>query len=159
MKRIPRSRSVIALASGLSLVAVLAGCASTTSADTSSRTSVDSSSESSSTGSSATSASDDTTSYRDGTYSADSTYAAPGGDDEIAVSITVKSNTITALKVTTVAAHDVGIRYAAQFEGTISSVAVGKSLATLSVSNVAGSSLTSEGFNSALATIRTEAAS
>jgi hypothetical protein len=159
MKRILRSRTALAAATGLSLAAVLAGCASTTSAGTSAGSSVDSSGSSSSAGSNATSTSDNTTSYKDGTYSADSKYAAPGGDDEIAVSITVKSNIITAVKVTTVDAHDEGIRYAAQFESGISAVAVGKSLATLNVSNVAGASLTSQGFNSALATIRSESAS
>jgi hypothetical protein len=84
---------------------------------------------------------------------------ALAGDDEIFVSITVKANVIAAVKVTTVDTHDEGIRYTAQFESGISAVAVGRSLATLSVSNVAGASLTSQGSNSALATIRSEAAS
>jgi uncharacterized protein with FMN-binding domain len=146
MKRILRSRTALATAASLSLIGALAGCASTTSADSDL-----------SSGTSANSTSDNTTSYKDGTYSADSAYAAPGGDDEIAVTVTVRSNLITAVKVTTVAAHDEGVRYAAQFEAEISSVAVGKSLATLTVANVAGSSLTSQGFDSALATIRGEA--
>ncbi len=149
MKRILRSRTALATVAGLSLAGALAGCASTTSTEAAG--------SGSSSGTSASSTSDNTSSFKDGTYSTTSAYAAPGGNDEIAVSLTVKSNIITSVTVTTVAAHDEGVRYAAQFEAQISSVAVGKSLATLNVTNVAGSSLTSQGFNAALATIRSEA--
>jgi hypothetical protein len=158
MKRIPRTRVALTVASGLSLAAILAGCASTTSASSSAGTSVDSSGTSSSTGSSASSTSDNTTSYKDGAYSADGSYVSPGGQEEIAVTVTVKSNLITAVSVKTVKADSEAAQYQSQFSGGISAAAVGKSLATLNVSNVAGSSLTSQGFNSAIATIRTEAA-
>jgi uncharacterized protein with FMN-binding domain len=158
MKRILRPRAALALASGLSLAAVLAGCASTTSEGQSSGSSADSSSTSSSTGVNATSTSDNTTSYKDGTYSADGSYVSPDGAEEIAVTVTVKSNLITAVTVKTIKADGEGAQYQSQFEGGISAVAVGKSLATLSVGTVAGSSLTSQGFDSALATIRSEAA-
>jgi hypothetical protein len=159
MKRIHRSRTALVAATGLSLAAALAGCASTTSAGSSSGSSVDSSGSSSSTGSSATSTSDNTTTYKDGTYSADGTYNSPGGQEEIAVTVTVKSNLITAVTVKSIKADSEAAQYQAQFESGISSVAVGKSLATLTVTSVAGSSLTSQGFNAALATIRSDAAS
>jgi hypothetical protein len=158
MKRILRNRVALATASGLSLAAALAGCASTTSMSSSSGSSVDSSGASSSTGSSATSTSDNTTNYKDGTYSADGSYVSPGGQEEIAVTVTVKSNLITAVSVKTIKADSEAAQYQSQFSSGISAVAVGRSLATLSVSNVAGSSLTSQGFDAALATIRTEAA-
>jgi hypothetical protein len=179
MKRILRNKTVLATAVGLSLAGVLAGCASTTSAGsagsaesasgTASSDSAGSSSgsasgssstptsTSTSSGSNATSTSDDTTAYKDGTYSADGTYSSPGGSEEIAVTVTVKSDLITAVTVKTVKADSEAAQYQQRFESGISSAAVGKSLATLSVGAVAGSSLTGQGFNAALATIRTEA--
>jgi uncharacterized protein with FMN-binding domain len=98
------------------------------------------------------------TSYKDGTYTADGRYPSPDGEEEIAVTVTIKSNLIAAVSVTSVESNREGAQYQRQFESGISSVAVGKPLATLSVSNVAGSSLTSQGFTAALATIRSDAA-
>jgi hypothetical protein len=144
MKRTLRTRAALATAVSLSLAGALAGCASTTSAG-------------SSTDSSATSTSDDATSYKDGTYSADGSYVSPGGQEEIAVTITVKDDLITAVSVKTVAADAEGAQYEAQFASGISAVAVGKSLGSLNVGSVAGSSLTSQGFNQALATIQSSA--
>jgi uncharacterized protein with FMN-binding domain len=145
MKRTLRTRAALATAVSLSLAGALAGCASTTSAGSSAG------------GSNATSTSDDGTSYKDGTYSADGSYVSPGGQEEIAVTITVKDDLITAVSVKTVAADAEGAQYEAQFASGISAVAVGKSLGSLSVGSVAGSSLTSQGFNRALATIRSKA--
>jgi hypothetical protein len=145
MKRTLRTRAALATAVSLSLAGALAGCASTTSASTSTG------------GSNATSTSDDGTSYKDGTYSADGSYVSPGGQEEIAVTITVKHDLITAVSVKTVAADAEGAQYEAQFASGISAVVVGKSLGSLSVGSVAGSSLTSQGFNRALATIRSKA--
>jgi uncharacterized protein with FMN-binding domain len=149
MKRILRSRTALATAASLSLIGALAGCASTTSTD--------SAGSSASSGTSANSTSDNTSSYKDGTYTADGTYVSPGGQEEIAVTVTVKSNLITAVNVKSVMADSEAAEYQSRFASGISSLAIGKSLATLSVTNVAGSSLTSQGFNAALATIRSNA--
>ena len=146
MKRIPRSKTALVTVVGLSLVGSLAGCASTTSA---------SSTDSGST--SATSTSDTSATYKDGTYTTDETFESPDGQDEIAVTVTVKDDVVTAASVTTVSSQGQSAQYQAQFESAISSVVVGKSLSTLSVSTVAGSSLASSAFNSALNTIRGEA--
>ena len=141
MKRILRTRTALATAAGLSLVGALAGCASTTSTG----------------GTTATTTSDNSSAYKDGTYSADGSYVSPGGQEEIAVTITVKNDLITAVSVKTVAADAEAAQYEAQFASGISAVAVGKDLGTLSVGSVAGSSLTSRGFNAALSTIRSKA--
>jgi uncharacterized protein with FMN-binding domain len=138
MKRIPRGRSarraaVGAPLVGVALVGILAGCASTTSAGAT------------------------TASYKDGTYSADGAYSSPDGQEEIAVTVTVKNDVVTAVNVTAVESNGQGARYQAQFESGISSIAVGTSLASLNVTNVAGSSLTSQGFNAAIASIRNKA--
>jgi hypothetical protein len=155
MKRILGKKSALATAVGSSLmgamlVSALAGCASTTSTGADS---VDSGSSSTS----ATGTSDVSATYKDGTYSADGSYSSPDGQEEIAVTLTVKSNVVTAVSVTSVSANGEGQRYQAMFESSISSAVVGRELGTLSVSAVAGSSLTSNGFNSALQTIRSEA--
>lgn len=50
-------------------------------------------------------------------------------------------------------------QYQSEFIGGIQDVVVGKNLDDLSVDRVGGSSLTSGGFNAAVAEIRTEAAS
>jgi hypothetical protein len=155
MKRTLRTRAALVTAVSLSLFGAVAGCASTTSA--SSSTGASSNDKSSSSGSTATSTSDDATSYKDGTYSADGSYVSPGGHEEIAVTITVKDDLVTAVSVKTVTADPEGAQYEAQFESGISAVAVGKSLGGLSVGSVAGSSLTSQGFNRALSTIRSNA--
>jgi hypothetical protein len=163
MKRILRTRTALATVAGLSLVGALAGCASTTSAGSSTaNSSMGSSTTGSSTtasGTSATSTSDDSSSYTDGTYSADGTYVSPGGREEIAVTVTVKSDTITAVSVRTVSADSEAAQYEAQFASGISAVAVGKNLATLNVGSVAGSSLTGHGFNEAITSIRSKAQS
>lgn len=161
MKRIPRKKTALVAAVGLSLVGALAGCASTTSdssATTSTRSSSSGSSSSSSSGStSATSTSDTSSSYTDGIYKTDESYQSPGGQEEIAVSVTVKNDLIAAVSVTSVKSEGQGAQYQAQFESAISSAVVGKSLASLSVSTVAGSSLTSSAFNAALDAIRSDA--
>jgi hypothetical protein len=151
MKRILRTRTALATAAGLSLVGALAGCASTTSESSSTDTS------SAASGTTATSTSDDSSTYKDGTYSADGSYVSPGGEEEIAVTITVKNDLITAVSVRTVAADAEAAQYEAQFASGISAVAVGKDLGTLNVGTVAGSSLTSHGFDVALSTIRSKA--
>jgi hypothetical protein len=159
MKRILGKKSALATAVGSSfmgamLVGALAGCASTTSAGSASSDSSGTSSGSVS----ATGTSDISTSYKDGTYSADGSYSSPDGEEEIGVTVTVKSGVITAVSIKSVESNGEGAQYQAMFASGISSVVVGKELGSLEVAAVAGSSLTSNGFNAALDTIRSEAA-
>src|ERR1700761_3423648 len=160
MKRIPRGKFALLTAVGAPVLGAvvlggIAGCASTTSESSSSGSSSTSSSGSTTT---ATGTSDTTTSYKDGTYTADGSYSSPDGQEEIAVTVTLKNNLITAVTVKTVEANGEGQRYQQLFASSIGSVAVGKSLASLNVAAVAGASLTSQGFNTALDSIRSEAA-
>ena len=96
--------------------------------------------------------------YKDGTYTADGSYQTPETVEKISVSITVKSDTVTAVEVTGDPQASETKHYQSQFIGGISAQVVGKRLDEISVSRVSGSSLTSKGFNQALAVIRTEAA-
>jgi hypothetical protein len=148
-----RTKTAVATFAGLSIIGMLAGCASTSTGASSGSTSTSTSSTSSD------NLSSDSTTYKDGTYSADGSYNSPGGRETISVTLTVKSSVVTAVSVKTVSADATAEQYEAQFESGISAAVVGKKLGTLSVSRVAGSSLTSQGFNSAVSTIRSDATS
>jgi hypothetical protein len=66
---------------------------------------------------------------------------------------------VTAVTVKTVKADPTATSYEAMFESGIGAVVVGKNITTLNVSRVAGSSLTSLGFNDALTKIKAVAKS
>ncbi|WP_210493179.1 hypothetical protein [Patulibacter sp. SYSU D01012] len=96
--------------------------------------------------------------YRDGTYSADGGYRSPNGDETIGVKLTLQGGKVTAVDVTPHATNPNSKRYQGEFAGGISGEVVGRSLDDLQVSKVAGSSLTSGGFNAAVAKIKSDAA-
>ena len=96
--------------------------------------------------------------YTDGEYSATGDYQSPGGPEKIGVKVSLAGDVVTAVTVTPTAKGNQAERYQTQFAGGISSVVVGKKIDELKVDKVAGSSLTSDGFNAAIETIKTEAA-
>jgi uncharacterized protein with FMN-binding domain len=149
-----RLRRLAAVGGGLIGIAALAGCAPAASTSTTASTAPagDTSSGSSAASTAASAA------LTDGTYSATGDYQSPGGASAIAVAVTLKSGTITAVKVTPKADDATARQYEAQFASGISAVAVGKPIEGLQVGAVSGSSLTSQGFEAALAAIRTKAA-
>ncbi len=122
--------------SGLGLAAGLAGCAATGSGDPGVDTSA---------------------SYTDGTYTAEGSYISPAGNESVSVEITLAGDVVTAVTVTPEAADPQAKSYQALFAGGIAAEVVGKDIDTLNVSRVAGSSLTSGGFNEALAAIKDQA--
>lgn len=97
--------------------------------------------------------------FKDGTYSAAGSYTSPGGSEEITVSVTLQDGVIADSSVTAMAVNPNSKSYQARFIGGYKSQVTGKSLAELQVGAVAGSSLTPQGFNDALAKIKTQAAS
>ena len=96
--------------------------------------------------------------YADGTYEATGGYTSPNGKEEIDVSLTLEGDVITAVTVTPEATNPNSVNYQTQFADGIASVVVGKDIDEIDVSRVAGSSLTSGGFNEAIETIKSEAA-
>lgn len=152
-------RTAAAAASVLGVVA-LAGCATTATAEdpsiaptTAPTTSTEETGSTGSTGSAATGA------YADGTYTEEGTYVDGGGVAEtVSVTITLADDVVTAVEVTGDAASPQSRQYQEQFIGGISEVVVGEQIDSLSVSRVAGSSLTSGGFNDALEKIKADAA-
>jgi uncharacterized protein with FMN-binding domain len=108
------------------------------------------------TDSSADAASDST--YADGTYTAEGSYATPESVETIVVTVTLEDDVITAVDVTGDPQKSESEEYQGRFIGGIAEVVVGKSIDEISVSRVAGSSLTSGGFNQAIDAIKSEAA-
>jgi uncharacterized protein with FMN-binding domain len=148
------ARGALVAFAGLSVVGTLAGC---TAASTSDSSDGSGSGSASSSGGSTTTSSNAT--YKDGTYSEPGTYASPGGQEHIKVTLTLKSNVITSMKVITVKADPTATGYEQMFEGGIGAATVGKNINSLNIGVVAGSSLTSQGFNQALAAIKADAKS
>ena len=97
-------------------------------------------------------------SYADGTYTADGSYNTPESVETITVTVTLESDVVTAVEVTGDPQKSESEQYQGQFIGGISDVVVGQDIDEISVSRVAGSSLTSGGFNQAIEAIKAEAA-
>jgi hypothetical protein len=93
----------------------------------------------------------------DGTYQAGGGYQSPNGPETIEVSLTITNGVIEEVSVTPGATSSTSKRYQGDFAGGIAAEVVGKSLDEVDVTRVAGSSLTSGGFQEALATIRQDA--
>lgn len=95
--------------------------------------------------------------YADGTYEARGQYATPESVETIDVTLTLAGDTVTAVEVTGDPQAAESKRYQSEFIGGIQDEVVGKKLDEISVSKVAGSSLTSGGFNDAVGAIKSEA--
>ena len=134
---------------GVAGLLVLAGCSSTPAAEEPTNDG-GSSSESSGGDSAAT--------YTDGTYTADGQYQTPETVEEISVTLTLSDGVVTDVEVTGDPQAPETERYQGQFIEGIADEVEGKSIDDLNVSRVAGSSLTSGGFNEAVESIKEQAA-
>jgi uncharacterized protein with FMN-binding domain len=147
-----RAGLALAAAAGITL---LAGCAPATT-DTIDDTSTDTGSDSGDSG--ADSGSSGTPAYADGTYSAEGSYATPESVETISVTVTLEDDVITSVEVTGDPSRPESEQYQGQFIGGISDAVEGQDIDEISVSRVAGSSLTSGGFNEAIEAIKADAA-
>lgn len=95
--------------------------------------------------------------YKDGTYKASGSYDSPGGDETVNVTLTLKDGVVTDSTVTTSGNNPTGKMYQAKFVSGYKSQVTGKSIDSITLTKVSGSSLTPEGFNNAVAKIKTEA--
>jgi len=98
-----------------------------------------------------------TSEYADGTYSATGSYSSPGGRESIELTVTIKNGVITSTDLVTNAKSGDARVYQSSFASGYKKLVVGKSVDSVSLSRVAGSSLTSNGFNNALDKIKTDA--
>jgi uncharacterized protein with FMN-binding domain len=162
---VPRPVRIGTALLGVAGIVTLAGCAggatsdaaapapaATTAAPAASSAPTSAPSESAATGSATTSGT-----YADGTYEATGQYATPESVETVDVTLTLAGDTITEVNVTGDPQAAESRRYQSEFIGGIAAEVVGKKLDEISVSKVAGSSLTSGGFNNAVETIKTEA--
>lgn len=133
-------------------IALLAGCAPA-SEGAEGTDSVDPADGAGSTGSAGSAGS-----YADGTYTAEGSYATPESVETITVTVTLEDDVVTAVEVIGDPQKRESEQYQGQFIGGIAEVVVGEDIDDLQVSRVAGSSLTSGGFNEAIEAIKAEAA-
>lgn len=137
---------------GVAGLLVLAGCASSP-ADSGGQTGADSTS-----GSDSSSGSDTASTYTDGTYTAEGSYQTPESVESISVTLTLTDGVVSDVEVT----GDPKARETEQYQGAfidgIGEEVEGKAIDDLNVSRVAGSSLTSGGFNQAVEDIKEQAA-
>ncbi|WP_288873341.1 FMN-binding protein [uncultured Microbacterium sp.] len=139
---------------GIAGLFVLAGCSGTADAgdaDTAGSTPDDTSSSSS--------GGDSTATYTDGTYTADGSYQTPETVEQISVTLTLADGVVTDVEVSGDPQAPETERYQGEFIDGIADEVVGKPIDDLNVSRVAGSSLTSGGFNDAVDAIKEQAAS
>ena len=156
-----RSTAVVSSLAGVTGIFLLAGCSTQAPAAESTVTEPSSSAvaepTTSSESASGEGAADGT--YADGTYTAEGSYSPKAGLVEtIAVTITLDDDIITAVTVEGDPQERESVQYQGQFIGGIADEVVGKSIDEINVSRVAGSSLTSGGFNQAIDAIKVEAA-
>ncbi|MEX0160712.1 MULTISPECIES: FMN-binding protein [unclassified Microbacterium] len=150
---VPTSVRKGAALAGVAGLLVLAGCSGTADAeDQSTDTGTDTSSESTDSGAAAGG------DYTDGTYTADGSYQTPETVETISVTLTVADGLVTDVEVTGDPQARESEQYQGEFIGGIADEVVGKSLDDIEVSRVAGSSLTSGGFNEAVESIKEQAA-
>lgn len=152
MRSLHDHKTTIVVFAGLSLVGALAGCSATTDAATTTPAPT-----TESTTPAAAPASGAST-YKDGTYTESGSYQSPNGTESVDVTITLAANVITAVTVVGKGESRDSQRYQGEFIGGIAAEVVGKDIDSISVSKVAGSSLTSGGFNSAVDVIKADAA-
>lgn len=104
-------------------------------------------------------ASSSDTAYRDGEYTSQGSYITPGGRESIGLTVTLKDGVIEDVELDQQASGGDTVIYQRKFASGYKAEVVGKNIDEVELSRIAGSSLTSNGFNNALEQIKTDAAS
>ena len=142
-------KSVLVGIAGLSVAGTAAGCAPSAQAPAAQGAAPASES--------AAATSTATGTYKDGTYTADGNYTSPNGTETVGVELTLAGGAVSDVKITQHPSNPNTRKFQGEFAGGIQSQVVGKKLDEIKVSKVAGSSLTSGGFNQAVDQIKTQA--
>jgi uncharacterized protein with FMN-binding domain len=150
-------KSVFAGMAGLSLAGTVAGCAPSAQQPAAQETPSTESSAAAAPSASSSALASSGEGYKDGTYKADGTYKSPNGTETVGVQLTLANGTVSAVEITEHPSNPNTRKFQGQFAGGIAEQVVGKSLDEIKVSKVAGSSLTSGGFNQAVEEIKTQA--
>lgn len=141
---------------GLSLAGTVAGCAPSAQ-PAAQETQPAATSASAAPGSSSSALAESGGGYKDGTYSADGSYRSPNGTETVGVQLTLANGTVSEVEITEHPSNPNTRKFQGQFASGIAEQVVGKSLDEIKVSKVAGSSLTSGGFNQAVEEIKAQA--
>ena len=157
MRTLDQNKTAVALLGGLALVGALAGC-STTPADTTTTPATPTEEATTPADTTETAPDAGASTYTDGTYTESGSYQTPNGTESVEVTLTLADDVITAVEITGSGGSRDTQEYQGQFIDGIDAVVVGKNIDDISVSKVAGSSLTSGGFNQAVEAIRADAA-
>jgi len=156
---VPRPVRIGVAAVGLAGAFALAGCSATaTTAEPDATTAPESGMTPAPTASASEESSGTASTYADGTYTAEGSYATPESVETIVVTVTLQDDIITSVDVAGDPQKRESEEYQSRFIGGIADVVVGQDIDQIAVSRVAGSSLTSGGFNQAIDTIKSEAA-
>ena len=99
----------------------------------------------------------ETNAYADGTFTAKGEYTSPGGPEEVNVSLTLKDGIVSAAAFEGLATRPKSVKLQGQFAEGYAELVVGKSIDTIALTIVNGSSLTPIGFMDAIAKIKAEA--
>lgn len=97
--------------------------------------------------------------YADGTYTASGQYVTPGGIEQIEITLDIAGDKITGVQFVGDPQRSESRNFQGQFADGIAAEIVGKAVDEVQVDRIAGSSLTSGGFNQAIDTIKGEATS
>lgn len=95
--------------------------------------------------------------YANGTFAATGTYRSPAGSETINISLTLKNDLTDHATYTGTATHPKSMNFQSLFGAGFDAAVTGKSIDTLALDVVNGSSLTPMGFMDALAKIKAEA--
>jgi uncharacterized protein with FMN-binding domain len=154
-----RTRTALLTLTGLSALGILTGCSAgaASSGGSPAAGAPDVASSSSAAPDDTASGSASGATYKDGTFTEQGTYSSPGGQEVISVRLEIASDTVKDVEVKTVKADPTATQYEAMFIKGIQGEVVGKKVDDLKVTHVSGSSLTSKGFDDALAKIKSDA--
>lgn len=148
---VTRATGVVAAVAAVGLATAACGSDDATASDTTQ------SSGAAASATSATGSAGGSGEYKSGTYSATGHYVSPGGPQQIGVTVTLDNATITKVDLDRSHTRGTSAEFQAKFAGGINSEVVGKNIDDLDVHKVSGSSLTSGGFNDAIAQIKSQA--
>lgn len=146
---------------GLAAIGLLSGCAaqaaepagSASAAQPAADPSSSAASGSAASSSVAASASASSSGFTDGRFTKTAPYQTPGGTETVTVTVGLRAGEVTSVEVVG-SEHTANAKhYVEAFAGGVAGQVVGKKIAGLQVGAIAGSSLTPNGFNAAVAKI------
>ena len=151
-------KSIFAGVAGLSLAGTVAGCAPSAQQPAEQAPAAQETTAAAPAASSAPASPAAAAGYKDGTYNADGKYTSPNGQETVGVALTLQDGTVSDVQITEHPSNPNTRKFQGEFKSGIAAQVVGKKLDELKVSKVAGSSLTSGGFNQAVEQIKSQAA-